>query len=44
MGWMVGIHFSAKTGNFSFRHRVQTGSGVNTASYPMGTGWLFPQE
>jgi hypothetical protein len=25
-------------GNFSLRHRFQTGSGVHPASYPMGTG------
>jgi len=23
---------------FSLRHRIQTGSGVHPASYPMGTG------
>jgi len=27
---------------FSLRHYVQTGSGVLTTSYPMGTGGLFP--
>jgi hypothetical protein len=26
------------TGNFSLRHRVQTGSGARPASYPTGTG------
>jgi hypothetical protein len=28
-------------GNFFLRHRVQTGSGVHPASYPMGTGRIF---
>jgi len=28
-------------GNFSRRHRVQTGSGAQVASYPMGTGDYF---
>jgi len=27
-----------KATNFFFRRRVQTGSGVRTVSYPMGTG------
>jgi len=30
------------TGKFSLRRRVQTGSGVHTASYPIGTGDSFP--
>jgi hypothetical protein len=29
-------------GNFSLHRRVQTGSGANPASYPMGTGALSP--
>jgi hypothetical protein len=29
-------------GNFSLHHRVQNGSGAHPASYPMGTGGLFP--
>jgi hypothetical protein len=28
---------------FSLRHRVQTGSGPHTASYPMGTRGSFPR-
>jgi hypothetical protein len=28
-------------GNFSLHHRVQTGSGALTASYPMGTRGSF---
>jgi len=27
---------------FSFRHRVQNGSGAHPASYPMGTGGFYP--
>jgi hypothetical protein len=30
-----------ESGNFSLRHRVQTGSGAHPASYPMGTGGSF---
>jgi hypothetical protein len=37
---MIGVRFPAGTGNFSLRHRVQTGSGAHPASYPMGTGPL----
>jgi hypothetical protein len=33
--------FPAVAGNFSLRHRVQTGSGAKPLSYPMGTGALF---
>jgi hypothetical protein len=29
-------------GNLSLRHRVQTGSGTHSASYPMGTGSSYP--
>jgi hypothetical protein len=37
-----GIRFLTWAGNFSLLHRVQTGSGAHTASYPMGTGGTFP--
>jgi hypothetical protein len=30
------------TGNFSLHHRLQNGSGVHPASYPLGTGASFP--
>jgi hypothetical protein len=33
----------AEAGNFSRHHRVQTGSGVHPASYPMGTRGSFPE-
>jgi hypothetical protein len=39
---MTGIRFPAGDGNFSLRHRVQTGSGAHSASYSMGTGGSFP--
>jgi hypothetical protein len=39
---MIGVRFPAGEGNFSLRHRVQTGSGAHPASYPMGTGGSFP--
>jgi hypothetical protein len=36
------IRFPVGVGNFSLRHRVQTGSGAHPASYPMGTRGSFP--
>jgi hypothetical protein len=38
------VRFSAGAGNFSFHHRVQNGSGVHPASYPMGTRGSFPGD
>jgi hypothetical protein len=35
------VRFSAGAGNFSLHHRVQNGSGVHPASYPMGTRGSF---
>jgi hypothetical protein len=35
------VRFPAGAGNFS-HHRVQNGSGVHPASYPMGTRGSFP--
>jgi hypothetical protein len=32
------IHGRDNDGNFSLRHRVQTGSGAHQASYPIGAG------
>jgi hypothetical protein len=37
-----GARVSAGAGNFSFHHRVQTGSGTHPASYPMGSRGSFP--
>jgi hypothetical protein len=35
------VRFPAGVGNFSLHHRVQNGSGVHPASYPMGTRSSF---
>jgi len=35
---MIGVRFPAGDGNFYLLHHVQTGSGAQPASYPMGTG------
>jgi hypothetical protein len=36
------LRLPAAAGNFSLHHRVQNGSGVHAASYPMGTRDSFP--
>jgi hypothetical protein len=36
------VRFSAGAGNFSLHHRVQHGSGVHPATYPIGTRGSFP--
>jgi hypothetical protein len=38
-----GVRVPAGAGNFSLHHRVQTGSGVHPASYPVGTRGSFPE-
>jgi hypothetical protein len=45
MGWATeGPEFESRwVAEYSFLHVVQTGSGVHPASYPMGTGGLFPR-
>jgi hypothetical protein len=40
-GWPE-VRVPAGAGNFSFHHRVQTGSGAHIASYPVGTRISFP--
>jgi hypothetical protein len=35
-GWTTGVRFQSGAGNSSHRHRVQTGSEVHPASYPVG--------
>jgi hypothetical protein len=35
------VRFPAEAGNFS-HHRVQNGSGIHPASYPIGTRYSFP--
>jgi hypothetical protein len=39
---MIGFRFPAGVGNFSLRHRVQTGSEAHPAFNPTGTGGSFP--
>jgi hypothetical protein len=39
---MIVVFVLAGAGNFSLRHRVQTGSGAHPASYPMDIGGSFP--
>jgi hypothetical protein len=39
---MIGVQVPAGAGNFSLRHRVQTGSGAHPASNPMGNRGCFP--
>jgi hypothetical protein len=41
-GWMIGVRFPVRAGNFSLRHHIQTGTGTHPASYPIGTGGFFP--
>jgi hypothetical protein len=36
------VLFPEGAGNFSFNRRIQNGSGIHPASYPMGTGDSFP--
>jgi hypothetical protein len=36
------VRFLAGAGNLSLHHRVQNGSGVHPASYPMGIRGSFP--
>jgi len=40
--WTTGVRFLAEAGIFSLRHRAQTGPGVRSSSYPLGTGTLSP--
>jgi hypothetical protein len=42
VGWLIGVGLPAGAGNFLLHHRVQTGSGAQSASYPMDTGGSFP--
>jgi hypothetical protein len=41
-GWTMEVRFPTGAEDFSSRPCVQTGSGANPASYPMGTGGPFP--
>jgi hypothetical protein len=42
--WAAGIRFPVGAGDFSMFHSVQTGSGAQAASYPMGTRGSFPGD
>jgi hypothetical protein len=42
MDWLARVRFPAGAIDFSLLHVVQTGSGADPASYPMGTGALSP--
>jgi hypothetical protein len=42
--WMTEVLFPAGTAIFSLHHRVQIGSAVHPASYPMGTGGICPGD
>jgi hypothetical protein len=33
-GWMIGVRFPTRAGNFSLRHRLQTDSGAHTVKRP----------
>jgi hypothetical protein len=39
---MIGVRFPARAGNFSLRHRFQTGSEAHPASCPMSTRGSLP--
>jgi hypothetical protein len=41
MGWMTGVRFPVRPGDFSLRHRVQIVCGVHPASYAVGVGDRF---
>jgi hypothetical protein len=43
MGWTKVLRLPAATGIFSIRHRIQTGSGAEPASYTAGTEGSFPE-
>jgi len=41
---MTEVKFLVGAGIFSPCHCLQTGCGAHLASFPMGTGWLFPGD
>jgi hypothetical protein len=41
-GQPAGVRFPARIRDFPLFHSIQTGSGANTASYPVGIGALSP--
>jgi hypothetical protein len=42
MDWTTGVWSPAGAKDFSSRPCIQTGSGAQPASYPIGTGGSFP--
>jgi len=44
MGWMTRVQCPAVAGIFSLHHLIQTGSGAQTTSYPVGTGGSFSRS
>jgi hypothetical protein len=42
-GWTIGIRIPEGVGNFSLRHRVQTGYVAHLASYSMGRKCSFSE-
>jgi len=42
--WATEVRFQVDAGIFSLCHRVQTGSGAHSASYPIDTGGSFPRS
>jgi hypothetical protein len=38
------VRLTAGAGNFSLHHRVQNGSGIHPASYPMAARSSFPRD
>jgi hypothetical protein len=42
MDWTTGVRSPTEAEDFSSGLRIQTGSGAQPASYPMGTGGPFP--
>jgi hypothetical protein len=43
-GLDAGVRISAKAGNFSLHHHVQTGSGAHPDSYSMSSRGSFPGD
>jgi hypothetical protein len=42
--WTTGVRFPLGARDFSVLQSVQTGSGLHSASYPMGTEGSFPWD
>jgi hypothetical protein len=44
VGWMVSVIFPTGARDLSLFHSIQTGSGIHSASYSMGTGCPLPER